>query len=73
MSHPHIKRPADPLLNCPTCGLPAEITDRFVLDGVPTPVEHARLVCIQGHWYTPPVDQLLVAGPTDTERDGQPW
>ncbi len=55
---PHI---ADLLLDCPTCGLPAEITDRFVLDGVPTPVEHVKLVCVKRHWYTLPVDQLPVA------------
>jgi hypothetical protein len=63
MSHPDINIPSDPLLNCPTCGLPAEITDRFTLDGVPTRVEHVKLVCVKGHWYTPPVDQLLVARP----------
>jgi hypothetical protein len=59
MSEPSIRIPTDPLLNCPACGLPAEITDRFVLGGVPTPVEHVKLVCIKGHWYTPPVDQLV--------------
>jgi hypothetical protein len=55
----------DPLLDCPTCGLPAEITDRFMLYGVPSPVEHVKLVCVRGHWYTPPFDQLVV-----TEPDG---
>ena len=25
------------LVGCPTCGLPAEITDRFTLDGAPDP------------------------------------
>jgi hypothetical protein len=51
----------DSLLDCPTYGLPAEITDRFILDGVATPVEHVKLVCVKGHWYTPPIDQLLVS------------
>lgn len=63
MSHPDINIPFDPHMNCPTCGLPAEITDRFILDGVPTPVEHVKLVCVKGHWYTAPVDQLFVAEP----------
>jgi hypothetical protein len=63
MSSSDIKIPDDPLLNCPACGLPAEITDRFILDGVPTPVEHVKLVCVSGHWYTPPVDQLAWAEP----------
>jgi hypothetical protein len=49
---------ANTLLNCPECGLPAEIVDRFTLDGSPTPVEHIKLVCIAGHWFTPPVDSI---------------
>lgn len=67
MSSSDIKIPADPLLNCPACGLPAEITDRFILDGVPAPVEHVKLVCVRGHWYTPPVEELAWA-----ESDRQP-
>jgi hypothetical protein len=63
MSPPDVDISRDPLLNCPTCGLPAEITDRFTLDGVPTPVELVKLVCIAGHWYTPPVHQLRVGDP----------
>jgi len=63
MNPPDINIPSEPLLNCPTCGLPAEITDRFTLDGAPTPVEHVKLVCVKGHWCTPPVDQLPDSGP----------
>jgi len=63
MNPPDIKIPSEPLLNCPTCGLPAEITDHFTLDGAPTPVEHVKLVCVKGHWCTPPVDQLPASGP----------
>ncbi len=66
MTSPHIHIPADPLLECPTCGLPAEITDRFTLDGVPTPVEHVKLVCVKRHWYTLPVDHPALA------ESGQP-
>lgn len=58
MTSPHT---ADLLLDCPTCGLPAEITDRFLLDGAPTPVEHVKLVCVTRHWYTLPVDHLSIA------------
>ena len=63
MTPDHIHIPVDPLLNCPTCGLPAEITDRFTLNGAPTPVEHVKLVCVKRHWYTLPVDQLSAADP----------
>lgn len=47
-------RDRNALLDCPACGLPAEIVDRFVLDGSPSPVEHVKLRCIDGHWFTVP-------------------
>jgi len=46
------------VVNCPACGLPAEITDRFTLGGAPGPVEHVKLICVRRHWYTLPVDTL---------------
>jgi len=49
------------LVDCPTCGLPAEITDRFALDGVPEPVDHVKVVCVRRHWYTLPVDMVPVS------------
>lgn len=48
------------LVDCPTCGLPAEITDRFTLMGAPAPVEHVKVVCVRRHWYTLPVDACPV-------------
>ena len=49
------------LLKCPGCGLAAEISDRFTLDGAPEPVEHVKLVCVRRHWYTVPVDVCPVS------------
>jgi hypothetical protein len=51
------------LVQCPTCGLPAEITERFVLGGVPEPVEHVKIVCVRRHWYALPVDMFPVSAP----------
>ena len=51
------------LVDCPTCGLPAEITDRFTLGGVPGPVEHVKVVCVRRHWYTLPVDMVPLSAP----------
>ena len=51
------------LVDCPTCGLPAEITDRFTLGGAPEPVEHVKVVCVRRHWYTLPVDMFPVSAP----------
>jgi hypothetical protein len=54
------------LVDCPTCHLPAEITDRFTLGGAPGPVEHVKVVCVRRHWYTLPVEMLSV-GATASE------
>ena len=53
-----IQNPSEPLVECPACGLPAEITDRFTLDGAPAPVEHVKVVCVTRHWFVLPADQL---------------
>jgi hypothetical protein len=49
------------LLNCPSCGLPAEITNRFTLGGAPGPVEHVKIMCVRKHWCTLPVDMFPVS------------
>jgi hypothetical protein len=61
MSIHEIHLPAEPLRECPACGLPAEVTDRFTLNGAPAPVEHVKVVCVMRHWFTIPVDQLVAA------------
>jgi hypothetical protein len=59
MLHHHpIKATAAEALQCPSCGLPAMIADRFTLNGSPAPVEHVKLVCVAGHWSTPPIESL---------------
>jgi hypothetical protein len=56
----------DILRDCPACGLPAEVVERFGVDGSPRPVEHLKLVCVAGHWVTAPVDSLAL---TDHPRE----
>lgn len=51
------------IVDCPTCGLPAEITDRFTLAGAPGPVEHVKVVCVRRHWYTLPTDMFPASAP----------
>lgn len=58
----------DTLLDCPLCGLPAEIVARFTFDGSPGPVEHVRLACVAGHWFTLPVDSLGLQATTSAQR-----
>jgi hypothetical protein len=43
---------------CPTCGCPAEIRDRAVLESTDGPVEHAKVSCVNRHWYFLPVADL---------------
>jgi hypothetical protein len=51
------------LVECPTCGLPAEVTDRFTLGGAPEPVDHVKVMCVRRHWYTLPVDMFPTCAP----------
>jgi hypothetical protein len=55
------------LVDCPACGLPAEITDRFTLGGAPGPVEHVKVVCVRRHWYTLPVDVFPIGAPASAD------
>lgn len=43
---------------CPECGVPAEVTDRFVLESTGGAVEHARVRCAGKHWFLLPVTSL---------------
>ena len=57
------------LVECPTCGLPAEVADRFTLGGAPEPVEHVKVRCIRRHWYTVPVDMLATRAPVHSRAE----
>jgi hypothetical protein len=59
------------LVDCPTCGLPAEVTDRFTLGGAPGPVEHVKVMCVRRHWYTLPVDMFGVSAPVSERTAGE--
>jgi hypothetical protein len=44
---------------CPECGHLAEIQWRAVMDGTDGPVEHAKVLCSQRHWFLLPVASLV--------------
>jgi hypothetical protein len=48
--------PAD--LQCPDCRRPAQIIERFTFAGAPAAVEHVKVICARGHWFTLPLDML---------------
>ena len=43
---------------CTQCGASARISERFRLDSTAGPVEHVKIGCERGHWFTPTVDSL---------------
>jgi len=46
------------LTSCPECGRPAEVESREVLESTDGPVEHARIACLDRHWFFLPVATL---------------
>lgn len=48
--------PLDALVECPECGLPAEIVDRRVVDSTAGPVEHVKTLCVHRHWFLLPAE-----------------
>ena len=51
------------LTTCPECGAPAHIEQRHVLESTDGPIEHARIRCVQRHFFFLPVEHL-----TSTDR-----
>jgi hypothetical protein len=43
---------------CPECGALAEVLWRAVMESTDGPVEHARITCVQRHWFLLPVAHL---------------
>ncbi len=44
---------------CPECGTLAEVEWRVVMESTEGPVEHARIRCLQRHWFFLPVAGLI--------------
>ncbi|GEL25662.1 hypothetical protein PSU4_46160 [Pseudonocardia sulfidoxydans NBRC 16205] len=40
------------LVDCPACGAPAEVVDRFTLSSTDGPVEHVKVRCVLRHHFT---------------------
>ena len=47
------------LIACPdeSCGLPAEVCDRFVLTSTSGPIEYVRTYCVVRHIFTVPTER----------------
>jgi hypothetical protein len=51
------------ITTCPDCGLIAEVVERFVLPSTDGPIEHLKMVCAAGHWFTPTIETLANGSP----------
>lgn len=58
MAWPEHGEPVTDLSTCPECGGPAEVSWRAVLESTDGPVEHARVDCVERHWFLLPVAAL---------------
>ena len=56
------------LVRCPQCDQPARIVDRFTLGSTDGPLEHVKVVCSAGHWFTPPAAQVEAITPAASPR-----
>ena len=49
------------------CGLPAEVSCRFIMQSADGPVNSAMVRCPAGHWFTGPIESLTL--PSTDQRD----
>ena len=64
-------RPGPDLVVCPECSAPAEVVDRFALDGTDGPVAHVKIRCLFRHGFLLPVTALpRVPAVADPRRAG---
>jgi hypothetical protein len=57
-------------IECPSCGLPAEVEHRYTLTSTDGPLESAKIRCPHGHWYNGPLESLTgAAAPADGVRE----
>ena len=50
------------LTTCPKCGAPAEVIDRVVMPSTDGPVEHVKVRCVTGEWFTVPAMRVTDHG-----------
>jgi hypothetical protein len=51
---------------CPACGALAEVVWRAVLESTDGPIEHAKVLCVQRHWFLLPVGSLQASAHAPT-------
>jgi hypothetical protein len=46
------------MIDCPSCGAPAELEKWSTLGSTSGLIEHVRTFCVRRHWYLMPRDML---------------
>lgn len=57
---------------CPECGQLAQVQWRAVIESTEGPIEHAKIHCVQRHWFLLPVARLAQPAPVRTVRATHP-
>ena len=60
------------LVVCPDCAAPAEVVDRFALQGTDGPVEHVKVACLARHWFLLPAASLPAVLPLAVRSGTEP-
>jgi hypothetical protein len=47
------------LVACPECHEPAHVLERVTLESTDGPLEHVKVRCHAGHWFTLPADRVV--------------
>lgn len=58
-AYQHLYAKMSGLVACPECHQPAHVLDRFALASTDGPLEHVKVRCRGGHWFTLPADHVV--------------
>ena len=58
---------------CPQCAQPAQIIDRFSLGSTEGLLEHVKISCPDGHWFTPRAEDVEMIHATPSAEATGAW
>jgi hypothetical protein len=56
------------LVACPECHEPTSVLERFTLHSTDGPLEHVKVRCRDGHWFTLPGDRVVAYAALHRDR-----
>jgi hypothetical protein len=64
----HLYAKTSGLVACPECDEPAHVLQRFTLQSTDGPLEHVKVRCRDGHWFTLPADRVVAYAALHRDR-----